>query len=182
MTCIKQIFSKRRRIKVGAAFTSCRRFRAELVRNLLSWSTPVCFIEHCICSIALKLTSQVNFPTWQVRHESSGLPIIHHSGYACDLPPNHRFPMGKFPRVLHFLIKDQVITEKQVSGKKKKILLCDHNYYYLLLVNWWTINPQYIDDNAAFPWFYMTVNSIFLVGQNIYVTTATTYIMLQDNQ
>lgn len=28
--------------------------------------------------------------------------------------------MGKFPRVLHFLIKDQVITEKQVSGKKKK--------------------------------------------------------------
>lgn len=122
MTCIKQIFSKRRRLKVGAAFTSCRHFRAELVRNLLSWSTPVCFIEHYICSIALKLTCQVNFPTWQVRHESSGLPIIHHSGYACDLPPNHRFPMGKFPRVLHFLIKDQIITEKQVSGKKKKIL------------------------------------------------------------
>uniref|UniRef100_H2SSE3 Histone deacetylase 12 n=1 Tax=Takifugu rubripes TaxID=31033 RepID=H2SSE3_TAKRU len=52
--------------------------------------------------------------TWQVRHESCGLPIIHHSKYVCDLPTNHRFPMGKFPRVLHFLFKDQVITENQV--------------------------------------------------------------------
>ncbi|KAM8854339.1 uncharacterized protein ACB058_010524 isoform 1-T1 [Synchiropus picturatus] len=49
-----------------------------------------------------------------VRHESSGLPIVHHCGYVSELPPNHRFPMKKFPRVLHFLLKDQVITEKQV--------------------------------------------------------------------
>lgn len=60
---------------------------------------------------ALKLT----FPISQVRHESRGLPIVHHSKYVCDLPPNHRFPMGKFPRVLRSLLKDQVITEKQVS-------------------------------------------------------------------
>uniref|UniRef100_A0A3Q1FNN6 Histone deacetylase 12 n=1 Tax=Acanthochromis polyacanthus TaxID=80966 RepID=A0A3Q1FNN6_9TELE len=49
-----------------------------------------------------------------VRHESSGLPIIHHSRYVCELPANHRFPMSKFPRVLHFLLLDQVVTDKQV--------------------------------------------------------------------
>ncbi|XP_062242476.1 uncharacterized protein SYNPCC7002_A1628 [Platichthys flesus] len=49
-----------------------------------------------------------------VRHESSDLPIIHHAGYVCDLPPNHSFPMSKFPRVLHFLLQDQVITHEQV--------------------------------------------------------------------
>lgn len=62
------------------------------------------------------LTSTWTSLTWQVRHESSGLPIIHHSGYVCDLPANHRFPMAKFPRVLHFLIRDQVITERQVRA------------------------------------------------------------------
>lgn len=31
--------------------------------------------------------------------------------------------MGKFPRVLHFLIKDQVVSEKQVSGREQNILL-----------------------------------------------------------
>ncbi|XP_033953101.1 uncharacterized protein SYNPCC7002_A1628 isoform X2 [Pseudochaenichthys georgianus] len=83
MMCIKQIFSRTHRLKVGqvlgAAFTSSRCFHGEQ----------------------------------QVSRESSALPIIHHSRYVCDLPPNHRFPMGKFPRVLHFLIKDQVITEEQ---------------------------------------------------------------------
>lgn len=53
--------------------------------------------------------------TWQVRQESCGLPVIHHSKYVCELPANHRFPMGKFPRVLHTLIRDQVITENQVG-------------------------------------------------------------------
>lgn len=62
-----------------------------------------------MCDLAVSLF------TFQVRHESSALPIVHHSKYVCDLPPNHRFPMAKFPRVLHHLIKDQVITEKQVS-------------------------------------------------------------------
>ncbi|XP_061916317.1 uncharacterized protein hdac12 isoform X3 [Entelurus aequoreus] len=52
--------------------------------------------------------------TIQVRQKSNGLPIVHHSEYVCELPANHRFPMAKFPRVLHFLIKDQVISDKQV--------------------------------------------------------------------
>ncbi|GAA6232713.1 uncharacterized protein LOC108876366 isoform X2 [Lates japonicus] len=103
MTCIKQILSRRPRIKVGrpfgAALTSCRCFHAEIVR-----------------------------------HESSGLPIVHHNDYVCDLPPNHRFPMGKFPRVFHFLIKDQVITEKQVwvpEIASKELLSCVHTEEYL---------------------------------------------------
>ncbi|XP_056229728.1 uncharacterized protein SYNPCC7002_A1628 [Seriola aureovittata] len=69
-----------------------------------------------------------------VRHGSGGLPVVHHSGYVCDLPPTHRFPMGKFPRVLHFLIKDQVITEKQVwvpEIASKDLLSCVHTEEYL---------------------------------------------------
>ena len=52
--------------------------------------------------------------TVQVRPDSSGLPVVHHSRYVCELPAKHRFPMGKFPRVLHWLIQDQVITDRQV--------------------------------------------------------------------
>uniref|UniRef100_A0A3B3B8N4 Histone deacetylase 12 n=1 Tax=Oryzias melastigma TaxID=30732 RepID=A0A3B3B8N4_ORYME len=70
----------------------------------------------------------------QVRLESKKLPIIHHSKYVCELPANHRFPMGKFPRVLHFLLKDQVITEKQVwvpAIASKDLLSCVHTDDYL---------------------------------------------------
>ncbi|KAG7243075.1 hypothetical protein INR49_016450 [Caranx melampygus] len=69
-----------------------------------------------------------------VRHESSGLPVVHHRNYVCDLPPNHRFPMGKFPRVFHFLLKDQVITERQVwvpEIASKDLLSCVHTEEYL---------------------------------------------------
>lgn len=48
MKCMKQIFSKRPRIKVGrlvgAALASCRCFHAELVRT--SWFITVYFTEH----------------------------------------------------------------------------------------------------------------------------------------
>uniref|UniRef100_UPI0037E75313 uncharacterized protein SYNPCC7002_A1628 n=1 Tax=Semicossyphus pulcher TaxID=241346 RepID=UPI0037E75313 len=103
MTCIKQIFSKRACIKVerllGSAFTSCRRFHAEIVRL-----------------------------------ESSGLPIVHHRKYVCDLPPNHRFPMDKFPSVLQCLLKDQVIAETQVwvpEIASKELLSGVHTEEYL---------------------------------------------------
>ncbi|CAG6000419.1 unnamed protein product [Menidia menidia] len=59
------------------------------------------------------LASCRRFHAELVRQESSGLPIIHHSKYVCDLPAKHRFPMGKFPKVLQHLLQDQVITEKQ---------------------------------------------------------------------
>ncbi|KAG9348466.1 hypothetical protein JZ751_002201 [Albula glossodonta] len=68
------------------------------------------------------------------RNEIRGLPIVHHRKYVCDLPPNHRFPMGKFPRVLHFLLKDQVITDKQVcvpNLASEELLGCVHTKEYL---------------------------------------------------
>nr|XP_023681902.1 uncharacterized protein LOC111851326 [Paramormyrops kingsleyae] len=50
----------------------------------------------------------------KVTKDSSGLPVVHHSKYVCDIPANHRFPMGKFPKILLFLLRDQIITDKQV--------------------------------------------------------------------
>ncbi|CAK6968928.1 uncharacterized protein SYNPCC7002_A1628 [Scomber scombrus] len=123
MTCIKQVFSKRPRLKgvrlFGATFTSCR----------------------CLY-------------TEKVRHESSGLPIVHHNKYVCELPPNHRFPMDKFPRVLHFLIKDQVITEKQVwvpEIASKDLLRCVHTDEYLNNFINGKINEQE-QRRTGFPW------------------------------
>lgn len=117
--CVAQTFSRRQRRKLdgplglGASFTSCRRFRAETVRpppRYASFTTNLARTS-CLTTLASPCIS----PTWQVRPESGRLPIIHHSGYVCDLPANHRFPMGKFPRVLHFLLKDQVVEESQVG-------------------------------------------------------------------
>ncbi|XP_031719676.1 uncharacterized protein hdac12 isoform X4 [Anarrhichthys ocellatus] len=119
MTRITRMFSRRPRIKVGAALTACRCFHTE-----------------------------------PVGHESSGLPIVHHSKYVCDLPPNHRFPMGKFPRVLHHLIKDQVITEKQVwvpEIASKDLLSCVHTEDYLNNFMSGKTNEQE-QRRTGFPW------------------------------
>ncbi|XP_049433451.1 uncharacterized protein SYNPCC7002_A1628 [Epinephelus fuscoguttatus] len=94
------------------------------------------------------------FHAEQVRHESSGLPIVHHSKYVCDLPPNHRFPMGKFPQVLNCLIKDQVITEKQVwvpEIASKDLLSCVHTEEYLNNFINGKINEQE-QRRTGFPW------------------------------
>ncbi|XP_028321485.1 uncharacterized protein hdac12 [Gouania willdenowi] len=89
-----------------------------------------------------------------VRHESSGLPIVHHNQYVCELPVNHRFPMAKFPRVLHFLLKDQVITDKQVWAPKipsKELLSCVHTEEYLQ--NFINGNVEEKDQRrTGFPW------------------------------
>lgn len=90
----------------------------------------------------------------EVRRESSGLPVVHHSEYVCDLPANHRFPMGKFPRVLHFLLKDQVITEKQVWEPElasKDLLSCVHTEDYLNNFIHGKINEQE-QRRTGFPW------------------------------
>lgn len=130
MTCIKQILSRSPRSRVGrllaAAFTSCRCFHAELVRSVVYWTWQTRAL--IICDLT------VNPLTSQVRRESSRLPIVHHSQYVCELPPNHRFPMGKFPRVLRSLIKDQVITEEQVSDSfifSTEEIQCFHHNWQL---------------------------------------------------
>ncbi|KAK5868883.1 hypothetical protein PBY51_009859 [Eleginops maclovinus] len=123
MTCIKLIFSRRPRLKVGRL-------------------------------LGAALTSRRCLHDEQVTRESSALPIIHHSKYVCDLPLNHRFPMGKFPRVLHFLIKDQVITEKQVwvpEIASKELLSCVHTEEYLNNFINGKINEQE-QRRTGFPW------------------------------
>ncbi|XP_030008076.1 uncharacterized protein hdac12 [Sphaeramia orbicularis] len=89
-----------------------------------------------------------------VRHDSRGLPVVHHSDYVCDLPPNHRFPMGKFPRVFHFLLKDQVITEKQMwipQIASRDLLSCVHTDEYLNNFINGTTNEQE-QRRTGFPW------------------------------
>jgi len=74
------------------------------------------------------------FRAEKICQESTAVPIVHHSKYVCDLPANHRFPMGKFPRVLDVLLKDQVITDRQVwvpEIASKKLLSCVHTHEYL---------------------------------------------------
>ncbi|KAM7399052.1 hypothetical protein PAMP_018345 [Pampus punctatissimus] len=65
-----------------------------------------------------------------------------------------RFPMGKFPRMLHFLIKDQVITEKQVwvpEIASKDLLSCVHTEEYLNNFINGKINEQE-QRRTGFPW------------------------------
>ncbi|CAL8333658.1 unnamed protein product [Boreogadus saida] len=74
------------------------------------------------------------FHAEKVSADSRGLPVVHHSRYVCDLPPGHRFPMGKFPRVLHCLLKDQIVSEQQVWTPElvsEEILNCVHTTEYV---------------------------------------------------
>ena len=42
------------------------------------------------------------------------LPIVHHPAYVAPMPPGHRFPMGKFGRLMTLLLADGVVTPAQV--------------------------------------------------------------------
>ena len=46
------------------------------------------------------------------RHHS--LPIVHHHGFVCEIPPKHRFVMGKFDGLFNYLMMDGVVTNGQV--------------------------------------------------------------------
>ncbi|XP_036411793.1 uncharacterized protein SYNPCC7002_A1628 [Colossoma macropomum] len=81
------------------------------------------------CAVCLRV-----FHAEHTCQNSRELPVVHHKKYVCDLPPNHRFPMGKFPKVLQCLLKDQVITETQVwvpSLASEEILGSVHAQEYL---------------------------------------------------
>ena len=42
------------------------------------------------------------------------LPVVHHPAYVAPMPQGHRFPMGKFGRVMELLLEDEVVTPEQV--------------------------------------------------------------------
>ncbi|XP_036005556.1 uncharacterized protein SYNPCC7002_A1628 [Fundulus heteroclitus] len=104
--------------------------------------------------LGVALTTGRCFHAELVRAESSGLPIVHHSKYVCELPANHRFPMAKFPRVLHCLLQDQVITDKQVwvpEIASKDLLSGVHTEDYLDDFIGGRINEQE-QRRTGFPW------------------------------
>ncbi|KAM9317825.1 uncharacterized protein KZ484_022219 [Pholidichthys leucotaenia] len=106
------------------------------------------------CFISGAFTSCRCFHAEIVRRESSGLPIVHHSRYVCELPENHRFPMGKFPRVFQCLLRDQVITEKQVwvpEIASKELLSSVHTEEYLNNLISGKIKEQE-QRRTGFPW------------------------------
>ncbi|HET6521850.1 MAG TPA: histone deacetylase [Geminicoccaceae bacterium] len=42
------------------------------------------------------------------------LPVVHHPDYVAPMPAGHRFPMGKFGRVMAVLLEDGVVAPAQV--------------------------------------------------------------------
>lgn len=42
------------------------------------------------------------------------LPIVHHPDYVVAMPPGHRFPMGKYGRLMAHLLEDHVVAPAQV--------------------------------------------------------------------
>ncbi|KAK3926662.1 hypothetical protein KUF71_014998 [Frankliniella fusca] len=69
----------------------------------------------------MKHTVQLTETQEQQLKRLHGLPIIHHKGYVCPLPPEHRFPMQKFHRVLHFLENDGIIDSKKQVVEPQQI-------------------------------------------------------------
>jgi acetoin utilization deacetylase AcuC-like enzyme len=46
------------------------------------------------------------------------LPIVHHPAYVAPMPPGHRFPMGKFGRLMTHLLQERVVGPAQVRIPK----------------------------------------------------------------
>jgi acetoin utilization deacetylase AcuC-like enzyme len=42
------------------------------------------------------------------------LPVVHHPAYVAPMPAGHRFPMGKFGRLMALLLREDVVAAEQV--------------------------------------------------------------------
>lgn len=42
------------------------------------------------------------------------LPVVHHPAYQAPMPPHHRFPMGKFGRLMSYLLEHDVVAPDQL--------------------------------------------------------------------
>jgi acetoin utilization deacetylase AcuC-like enzyme len=42
------------------------------------------------------------------------LPVVHHPAYRAPMPPGHRFPMGKYSRLMAYLLEQDVVAPAQV--------------------------------------------------------------------
>ena len=43
------------------------------------------------------------------------LPIVHHPAYVAPMPSGHRFPMGKFGRLMTHLLEQRLVAPEQVQ-------------------------------------------------------------------
>lgn len=73
-------------------------------------------LTSCAVTLALFLQHHLAEGEWRQVGRLASLPIVHHPGYVCPLPPNHRFKMMKFHYLYEILLGDGVIRkEKQAS-------------------------------------------------------------------
>lgn len=73
-------------------------------------------LASCTITLALSLQHHLEEGEWRQVGRLAGLPIVHHPGYVCPLPPNHRFKMMKFHYLYEILLGDGVIKkDKQAS-------------------------------------------------------------------
>ena len=42
------------------------------------------------------------------------LPLVHHPAYVAPMPAGHRFPMGKFGRLMAYLLEQRIVASEQV--------------------------------------------------------------------
>ncbi len=62
------------------------------------------------------------------------LPVVHHPAYAPPIPPDHRFPMDKFRRVMKRLLDDGIVQRTQAlipAPAPRQWLECVHDQSYV---------------------------------------------------
>lgn len=64
----------------------------------------------------------------------ASLPIVHHEGYVCPLPPNHRFKMMKFHYLYEILLGDGVIKKDRQVGNIQEYVLSRTSLFNALIL------------------------------------------------
>lgn len=73
------------------------------------------------------------------------LPIVHHPDYAPPMPPDHRFPMDKFRRVMSRLLDDGIIKPEEVFRPEpapRRWLERVHDRAYVEAILTQTVDPK----------------------------------------
>jgi len=69
------------------------------------------------------------------QYVSTGPPIVHHDGYSCPWPDEHRFKMKKFLKVKQYLIEDCIVVNSSQwctpDIASEQLLRCAHQEQYI---------------------------------------------------
>lgn len=88
------------------------------------------------------------------------VPIVYHPDYVSPLPPEHRFPMGKFGLLYDLLLADGVVTPDRVfapSLPPTEWLELVHDPAYIQAYYTGTLDPK-IQRRIGLPWSSQLVN------------------------